>query len=339
MDNAGHVENLCSRLDIGRPSGELSRVYGGFNHQMWRLETDRGSYAVKQLSPYTDLGNADTVNHYNVTEAVAEAFAGHGISAIFAHKWQSNYLQVIQDVGYLVYPWCNATALGKSEISEQHAIAIAHVLARMHRANINVPALKADNFDIHPEEKIIFLVERAGDCHAHNATALKAQLPTLLGIVDSHKSAVQILQKHMVISHGDLDQKNVLWSTAYSPVLIDWEAARKLNPTCEIVNEALDWSGITSQFEHGLFEKIIAAYREAGGVIESDSLQASFHCILGDWVNWLMYNVGRSIDPQDVEQRTIGVEQVELALATILRLQKLMPALMSEGWGRAGAIG
>lgn len=332
-ENPGHIRYLCVELDVGTPSRQLSRVYGGFHHKMWRLDTDRGTYAVKQLSADTDLSDADIINHYNVTEAIAETFSAHGISAIFALKSNANYLQIIENVGYLVHPWSNAVGLGKNQISEKHAFKISAVLAKMHRANIVVSGLKEPKIDIHPEEKVIDLIHRASKCNVRNAKILNDELQAFLAIVDAQKYAIQILEKHRVISHGDLDQKNVLWDAAGNPVLIDWESARKLNPTYEIVLEALDWSGITSQFDYGLYEKILSAYKLAGGVIETDSLQASFHCILGDWVNWLMYSVARSIDSEDEEQRAIGAEQVDLALPTILRLKQLSPELLVMALG------
>lgn len=335
-ENLDHIRCLCSKLDIGTPVQKLSRVFGGFHHKMWRLETDSGTYAVKQLSEDTDLSDSEIINHYNVTEAIAETFAGYGISAIFALKSNAGYLQIIENVGYLVHPWSDAVSLDKNLISETYALKISAVLAKMHQANIVVSGLKEPKIDLHLEEKIIELIHRAIKCKIHNAKLLESGMQTFLTIVESQKTANETLKKYRVISHGDLDQKNVLWDTAGNPVLIDWESARKLNPTYEIVLEALDWSGITSQFDESLYEKILSAYVLAGGLIEIDYLQASFHSILGDWVNWLMYNVARSIELEDEEQRATGAEQVDFALSTIFRLNHLMPDLLSVAKGLAG---
>ena len=78
-----------------------------------------------------------------------------------------------------------------------------------------------------------------------------------------------------------------------------------------------------------MFDKFILSYTEAGGIIESGVIEASFDCIVGDWLNWLMYNVGRSLDFEDGEQRILGAGQVDLALATVLRLVDLTPGLAS----------
>lgn len=296
---------------------------------MWQLETDRGKYAIKQLSPDADMHDSDTVGHYNASESIAETFSGHGVRAIFALNWYGEYLQVIENVGYLVYPWTNAVALGRHEIRETHVVQVARTLAKMHLAAIAGSELKDAKIDFLPEDKMVALVHRALECNVRDATLLNEQLPVFLRMVDAQKKQMRILNRRLVISHGDADHKNVLWDTAGDPILIDWESARRINPTYEIVVEALDWSGITSTFHPGLFEKMISSYSEAGGVVEHDTLRASFDCVLGDWLNWLMFNVGRSLDMEDAEEREIGAEQVDLSLSAILRLLRLLPNLLS----------
>ncbi len=327
--NPDHILYLCAQLGLGTVSLLPSRVYGGFHHTMWRLETDRGAYAVKQLSADTDLANLETTDHYNVTEAIAETFSECGIATIFAFKNQAGYLQIIENTAYLVYPWSDAVALDTAKISEKHALKIADILATMHRANIDIPGLKEPNYDIHDDEKIVEMVRRAVEAGIRSAKILNEQMHSFIEIAESHKTAIQVLGRKLVISHGDLDQKNVLWDKMGNPLLIDWESARRLNPTYEIVLEALDWSGIATRFNHRLYEKILLAYQRAGGVIDSDLIQASFHCILGDWVNWLIYNVARSIDLDDAEQRAIGSKQVDFTLAMIMRLKHIRPELLA----------
>ena len=327
-ENPQHLERLCNVLGVGPPDRALAGVTGGYHHRMWRLESQRGTFAVKQLSVDADVNDADTVEHYNVTETIAETFASHGVPAIFALGHDGNYLQVIDSEGYLIYPWRAGSALDIFQVSTEHALEVARVIAGMHRAEINVPGVSQLQFDTHSEDNIIQLVELAGSFNRDLAKLLREELPNILGIVEHQRYAVQKLERHLVVSHGDLDQKNVLWDSEGNPALIDWESARKLNPTYEIVLEALNWSGIGARFDIQLFWKIIASYREAGGIIERDSVEASFHCVLGDWVNWLMYNVGRSFDTEDREQRTIGEQQVDLALTTLRSLGNELPDLL-----------
>jgi thiamine kinase-like enzyme len=328
-ENPGHLQYLCSQLDIGTPGRELSRVYGGFHHRVWRLETERGTYAIKQLSADTDLNDPGTLSHYNASEAVAEAFAGRGVPAVFALKRDAQYLQLIEGAAYLVHPWNNASALSVSEISEKHALEVACILAQMHSMDLDFANLKHHEFDVHTEENIKWHVALAEEFDIQCAATLQRGLPAFLEIARAQRSAIQVLENHLVVSHGDLDQKNVLWNAEGKPALIDWESARKLNPTHEILLEALNWSGIGARFNPDLFRKILSAYKAAGGVIEHDSVTASYHCILSDWVNWLMYNVGRCLDRENADQRETGEKQVEYVLSTLQRIMDHVPDLLS----------
>lgn len=146
-------------------------------------------------------------------------------------------------------------------------------------------------------------------------------MPSFLKIVAAQRAAVRVLEKRIVVSHGDLDHKNVLWDESAHPIVIDWESARKLNPSYEVLLEGLDWAGITLSFEHGLFESFLSSYVQAGGTIDRASIQACFDCILGDWLYWLMVNVGRCLELESAEQHLLLTKQVDLSLATIFRHQ------------------
>lgn len=54
----------------------------------------------------------------------------------------------------------------------------------------------------------------------------------------------------MVISHRDLDSKNVMWNQ-YNPVLIDWESAGYINPMQDLIETAIYWS----KNEKGVIDK------------------------------------------------------------------------------------
>jgi thiamine kinase-like enzyme len=329
-ENPGHSAILCQQLDLGTLAGAPTQVFGGFHHRMWRLQTDRSCYAVKQLGPDSDATDPAIADHFNVTEAIAEAFAQCGISAIHALGLQTRYLQIIDDAGYLVYPWTDAVAIDSKKLSEAHALKIAALMAKMHRADIQVPGLQDAPLSSNAEENIELLTWQANARHARDYQHLEEHLPSFLAIAARQQDAKKILSESRVISHGDLDQKNVLWGTDGEPILIDWESARRLNATHEVVSVALEWSGITSAFELSLFEKFIAAYQKAGGVIDLQAMPAAFDRISGNWLDWLMFNVGRSIDLEDDKQRSLGAQQVDLALATLLRLQRFLPRLVSS---------
>ena len=72
---------------------------------------------------------------------------------------------------------------------------------------------------------------------------------------------------------------------------------------------------------------MIEAYQHAGGIIDNVSFEASFYGVLGNWINWLVYNIERSCGTS--EQRVLSIEQVLQVLPTITRLKAMIPKLLT----------
>jgi thiamine kinase-like enzyme len=327
-ENSRHIGQLCSEFDLGQPLGTLVPVHGGFHHRMWRLDADAGRFAVKQLSPDAECSSPAVRSHFNSTEAAAAAFSEAGVPALVALCRDGQFLHVYDGTGYLVYPWTDAKARGKNDITSRQAGSVAGIMAKMHRAGVQVPGLSAAQYDIHSEDKILALVEWALQRNIRDAREMESRLPSMLEVVRLQSEAIRILSRHLVVSHGDLDHKNVLWSAKGEPVLIDWESVRWLNPTYELILEALDWSGITGNFSPRAFTEFLQNYRQAGGVMDSEAVDASINCVFGDWLNWLMYNVGRAMDTTSFMEHSVGSEQVDLAFSTLLRMERQLPRLL-----------
>lgn len=325
--NGAHLSRLCRLLELGQPEGEVTPVAGGFHHAMWRLETSRGTYAVKQLGDDVALDDAAVCARYNACELTAAAFAARGVPALAALEGGGQHLQLLDDSGYLVYPWTEGRACRRNAIDGRHIDTVAGILARMHQADVQVPELGPELPHLVQADWVTYLVQLARERNVRGAELLHARLGDLLSVVESLDRSIPPLLEHRVISHGDLDHKNVLWSSGYRAQLIDWESALHMNPTYETLLEALDWSGITANFETAPFERFLAAYSEAGGALQEQLIPAAFATVLGAWVNWMMYNVGRAVGIEDTRQRAIGSEQVDLALGTLLRLEKHIPRL------------
>ena len=321
-ENPDHLERLCELLDLGTPRGTLHRVSGGFHHSMWRLTTAAGCFAVKQLAADMDLANPAVIARMNATELTAGEFAARGVPALSSLPVGRQHLQLLDGSGYLVYPWTGAAACHRNRVGEHHAIVVARTLAHMHRSDIDVPELvELADFPV-TAERVVDLVQLARQRNVRHARILEERLDDILRIVEYHAPALRQLGKRQVISHGDLDHKNILWDDAGQPLLIDWESARRLNPTYELLLEALDWGGITAHFRAKPFTTILRAYVEAGGVIAEEMIPASSDAIQGAWVNWLLYNIGRAIGLKDTRQRAIGSGQVDLVVSALLRMEK-----------------
>lgn len=328
-ENPHHIERLCSLFELGNPRGKATRVAGGFHHFMWRLETQRGCFAIKQLGNDMDVGDAATVAQINATEITACEFSQHGVPSLYSLHRGRQHLQLLDGNGYLVYPWTDARACHRNRIQEHHATIVAGTLAHMHSSDIEVPELQAvPSFPV-TAERVVELVGLARQRNVRYSDILEQRLDDILRIVAHHAPALERLASHQVISHGDLDHKNVLWGEDGDPVLIDWESARHLNPTYELLLEALDWGGITANFDARPFTTILQAYVDAGGVIDEALIPAASDAIQGAWVSWLLYNVGRAIGIEDTHQRALGSGQVDLVLSALLRMERQADRLVA----------
>jgi len=187
---------------------------------------------------------------------------------------------------------------------------------------LDIPQIHEPQLDVHSNQTITALIEKSELQNCSFAQNLKKSHNALMLINDQYHEAIPKLKQNCVISHGDLDQKNVLWNKQDQPFLIDWESARLLNPTYEILNACLDWSGITTEYFNSEFFKLMMnKYITEGGKIDEGSLRPALFGIMGNWINWLVYNIKRSCDAEFAEQRTIGIEQVDQVLMTLMRLQ------------------
>lgn len=318
---------ICAYFELGTPIESATKVHGGLLNLMWQVNTHQATYAIKQIASDTDLSDAN-IESYNLSEKIAADFSKHGIPAVSAIEHQGAYLKIIDGTGFLVYPWIDAKTIGVDEISEKHALQIAVILAKMHNINLNVPEILEPKFDTYTKEDLLELINKAKNSDCVFANLLKQHQAALLTANYNYLAAIPLLKRHAVVSHADLDQKNVLWKTDGAPILIDWESARKLNPSYEIINASLCWSGITTVLNKELFIKMITAYRDANGVIQSSEIEAAFYGVLGNWINWLAYNINRACDTQDLATRNMSIIQVTKVLPVIIRLQIMIPDLL-----------
>jgi Ser/Thr protein kinase RdoA (MazF antagonist) len=215
----------------------------------------------------------------------------------------------------------------------------------MHRADLHIEGLRELPTWPLTAERVTDLLTLAQKRNVRDANYMLERIEDILVVVERQHAAHAVLSRNKTVSHGDLDHKNVLWSEDGEPLLIDWESARPINSTYEVLVEALDWSGITAHFDLKPFENFLSVYARVGGVIDEGSIPAAFDAIFGAWVNWMLYNVGRSAGVEDLRQRAIGSEQIDLAVSALLRLEKNIPRLQdiaqryaTGGLGEVGGV-
>lgn len=328
--NQKHLHFLCTELQLGSSNGMATSIYGSRGGSlMWQVKTDKGNFAIKQLAPVIDLKNEKIVTKYELSETIAYLFKQQGIPAVFALDKSRKHLFIVENVGYLVYPWVEGYTLGRNDVSEDHAFKIAELIAKLHSINLSVPEIPEPRFDIHTNDKIDEAIERAASNQCSFAKNLKENQSLIFAANDSYLAAISFLKKDTVVTHGDVDQLNILWDKTDQPILIDWESARKMNSTREIVRTSLGWAGIGSDnFSLPIYVGMLHTYIKSGGILNINQMNAALHAVFGSQINWMLYNIDVSCTNNTSKEKEVAIQEINSVMMTMIRLKKLIPALL-----------
>lgn len=328
--NQKHLKTICKKLQLGSLLGEVSRVYGSRGGSfLWRVNTEKSSYIIKQLAPGIDLNNEKIVTKYELSETIAYQFTQQEVAAVPAIEKFGKHLIILENIGYLVYPWIEGYNLGRNEISETHSLKIAVLLAKIHCINMSVPEASPPRFDIFGNERIIEAIDRAVSFQCPFAKKFKVNQNLILSMNDNYHAIIPVLTEDTIITHGDLDQLNVLWDKADQPILIDWESTRRMNPTRDVVRTSLSWSGfVTDRFSLPIYENMLRTYVKSGGPLNRNHINAALNSIVGSLVFWMLYNIELVCTCGVLEQREKAIEEVNVVLKSFQKLNKSIPDLL-----------
>lgn len=329
--NIKHLEFLCDKFKLGKPIGDVMSVHGSRGGSLlWRIEPERGTYAIKQLSPTIDLTNEKIIIKYEQSEMIANQFIQNGIPAISALEKNGKRLTVIENIGYLIYPWIDAHNLSRNEVTESHALKIAAVIANMHTINLLLPEVGEPRFDLCSNDQIIEVIDKSISLNYPFASILKENKHLILSVNDRYKASIPVLKENAVVTHGDLDPLNVLWDKKGNFYLIDWESARRLNATRDIVRTSLSWSSCFSTEILALknYSDMLSMYIKLGGIFNINDLDAALHSTFGSQIYWLLYNIDLYCSSTINDDNHPAVSEINSVLTSMNKFDGKIPKLL-----------
>jgi Ser/Thr protein kinase RdoA (MazF antagonist) len=315
---------LCLRYGLGELAAAPQPVAGGLIHRLYRLPTTTGTFAVKVLDPQI-MRQPSIRAEFRRTEQIAAMFASLGVPAILALEGSGGTVQDIGTITVIVYPWCAGEMLPKSAAAPYQARQIGAILGRIHTLNLRLPGERppgpASRRKPMPAQEWKTLVERGQEQGIEWAAALEAALPDLLRWDKAGQEAERWLPQAQIISHCDLDQKNVLWLDDNALVVIDWESAGPTRPAAELIGAALDWSGQSDGPPvQEVFAAVVAGYRREAEFPARLALPLMCSRLAG-WADWLGANMHRSLSSKaSPEERALAVRETQGTLATMYAL-------------------
>ncbi len=281
-------------------------VGGAWSNRVYRLGTGVRRYAVKEMrNPWAEP-------RWQEWLAEAWSFEQRAIAAGVAAPWpvpnpadgsclawvrrldqdsqHHQHSQASRGAPVRVHHWTAGAPVGPGPVDAATARWAGRVLAILHGLRITprdrglFPVTSTATAD-----RWFELTEAARRGKAPWASAMEKAAPSVALIADLARSA-GFLPDQEVMTHGDIDQKNLLL-TVSGPVLCDWDLAAPLVPRRELADVAMSLAAWT---ETAIAREVIRSYRQAGGddtTIEPADLGQSM--MIG--LDWVAFNVERAI--------------------------------------------
>ena len=301
------IEELVSKCDLGILIEKPERVYGGLLNRMYKIVTNKGTYAIKLLNPEV-MKRPDAKQNHIIAEAAANIAKEQGIRCLPAILFNGKAVQEISGYYFLIYEWFNGKAIEDKEITINKVKKVAKELAKLHQVDfgdlINSCSLHYNLNEVNWNNYIDKIDNNdVKEC-------FKANIDKLYELDKKSIESLKRISENVLISHRDLDLKNVLWDENNEPVIIDWESTSLINPAMELIDTAWNWSGGQKFFDIDKFKVFINTYKDNGGIIKNlnDAIEADFKAKFG----WLEYNLKRAtgMECHDEEEKKLGEAEV-----------------------------
>ena len=230
-----------------------------------------------------------------------------------------------------MFDWVDGKSLKPNEINIVHCENIGAILADIHMTDFSELGIINDRSDNVQLTDWNYYLQKGQKNNTVWVNLLLEIIDKLYDWNDQANESARLLASDMVISHRDLDPKNVMWNQD-NPIIIDWEAAGYVNSMQELTETAIYWS----ENEMGVIDKerflaFIDGYKKKYGTLQSNWRMVLINGFSGK-LGWLEYSLKRSlwIECTDEEEQQMGTTQVTETINAIRRYANMISEL--EKW-------
>lgn len=319
------IFDLFTKYNLGEILEEPEAVTGGFMHKMYCVNTQSHKYAVKEFNP--SVMKREGVKENIIQAEHIAAALNEKIPLVSAIPFEDNVLLPSNDLYYMIFDWIDGISIYPPDITVNHCAQIGLLLGKIHTANIQIPGMGKDTNEA-PEYNWELYLHLGQEVNAIWVPEIKQIIDQLKTWNMELKKASLVLREEQVLSHRDLDPKNILWFKD-KPCIIDWEAAGYVNPYQELIEVINYWTDKgNGELDRNKFEAIYQAYR-----VSVTNIQVDWYPIItsgfGGMLGWLDYSFKRSleIDIVSLEEKVLGTEQVLNTIKELIRYTQKMKLL------------
>ena len=304
------ITHICDAYRLGKLITQPERCTAGRLHFTYKITTAQNNYVVKILHPSV----YSNISAYEISEKIAaEIQPEHA-----AHQYHNRYVFQSHDQFAIVYPYILGSTLASQEnISPRHAYQIAIALAKIHA--LNYPLLHSVKHEAsyhHITSPTV--MKRLKEIDSDIATSLSELQQSITDIITYYQQHESLLSTDSIVSHCDLDIKNVLWDADDHCSLIDWESIGNINRTRDVISTALYWSFADNyQIRPAHFSEFINTYQNHYKKIDAELYDISIYALLIDWLNWLEFNIKTILSITDINEMALRKEEAKKTLDAI----------------------
>jgi Ser/Thr protein kinase RdoA (MazF antagonist) len=308
-----HAEDIAAAYDLGSPVG-LELAARGEQGKVWRLETDRGVFAVKELLLRQDEADADA------DVAFQQAAIAAGVTAPRPLRTSSG--RVLTEVGphqVRGYDWFELLPVDQGA----DPALVGATVAAVHRVQ-HGPARPLHPWYTEPvgAERWDQLLSDARAAQAPYADGFAAEIPELLAL-EAVMEAPRLLQN----CHRDLWAENLLPTPAGGLCVLDWENCGLEDPAHELPMVLLDFAW----GDPARMRALVDAYVDAGGPARLAG-RGTFTMVIAQFGHFWESAVAEYTAPDaTADARTHSIGRVEPLLRQPLRLTDLDDVLDALG--------
>jgi Ser/Thr protein kinase RdoA (MazF antagonist) len=307
---------------LAGPVAGMKEVGGAWSNRVYRLKTGGIRFAVKEMrNPWANPRWAEWLEEAWAFEQQAIA-AGVSAPEPIPNPTDGGCLAWVARVNggssaaVRVHHWVDGPPFDTGPVEPDVAAWAGAMLARLHRLRITprdrslFPVANTDTADGWSE-----LVDAAGQAGVTWADQVAAAAPAVATIAELARAAGHRPEAE-VMTHGDIDQKNLIAGPA-GPVLCDWDLAAPLVPRRELADVAVS---LAAWRRFDIARDVVRSYRHAGG--DDDDIEPSdLGQPMAIGLDWVAFNIERVIGrrPANPAERALAASLVPGLLDAIPR--------------------
>lgn len=281
------LQEVLSVHKLGNLVAKPKKLSGGYTHHVWYVKTKDHEYVIKQLNSIF-TANFNYLLRYRQSQMMANQLAQNDFPVNYGLTLNDEPIQQINNQYYIVLPYIDGHILSDKKITEDHVRVVAKLLKNLHDRPVTLDKtheMLPISVDIQTWDKLYHQVIAIH----HKTHKILDTAWTMIEFVNDHADInIALRERDPVLSHGDLDVGNVIWTRHHQPIVIDWEWSGVAYRGMDCWATALNWSRLPEgRWNPDRVRLFWQEYGEINNIYAEQALIAlcGYWC---EWIGWMM---------------------------------------------------